>query len=125
MTRQQITIVSDDMTGEEGAEAVTFALDGIAYQIDLIAANHSKLTAALAPFISCARRIGKYGASPFPTTVATVRGAKGVTVHKEGRNDPAYVGRVKAWAAENGHHVASRGRVPKTVIEAYTAAGGK
>jgi hypothetical protein len=113
-------ICTDDIDGTKEAETVLFSLDGIAYTIDLAKANHDRLTAALAPFIANATRVGKYGAGPsFKPTTATTRH------HKPGRNDPAYVGRVKAWASENGHHVATRGRVPKTVVEAYTAAGGK
>jgi hypothetical protein len=29
---------------------------------------------------------------------------------------------IRAWARENGHEVSDRGRIPKTVVEAYRAA---
>jgi hypothetical protein len=119
MKTEQI-ICTDDIDGTKGAETVTFALDGVAYTIDLVEANHVKLTQALAPFIENATRIGKYGAGPsFKPSIATVRS------HRPGRNDPALVGRIKAWAKDNGIHTPARGRIPKTVTEQYTAAGGR
>lgn len=119
--RTETIVVTDDIDGSHDAETVTFALDGIAYTIDLAEANHAALTEALAPFISNATRIGKYGgaSSSFKPTTATVR------QHHPGRNDPAYIGRIKAWARENNRHVPSRGRVPKHVIADYLQAGGR
>lgn len=122
MKTEQI-VITDDISGEHGAETVTFAIDGVAYTIDLTEDNHARLTEALAPFIDNATRVGKYGTTPgFKPPLSTVRQHRPVS---SGRNDPAYVGRVKNWAMQNGIHVASRGRVPKTVVDAYTQAGGR
>ena len=30
--------------------------------------------------------------------------------------------RIRAWAAENGHEIGARGRIPTTIIDAYQEA---
>lgn len=52
----QKTIYADDIDGSEGAEPVSFALRGQAYEIDLSKANQTKLEKALQPFIEKARK---------------------------------------------------------------------
>jgi hypothetical protein len=93
----------DDLDGETAAsQSVAFALDGVAYEIDLADKNADKLRKALAPFIAKGRRTGKAttgkskqaGTGPAPTLV-------------------------RAWAKENGYDVPDRGRIPKEILEAY------
>src|SRR5262249_54459848 len=52
---------TDDIDGAEGAETVTFALDGQTWEIDLGKENREKLTRDLAPFVAAARRAGAFG----------------------------------------------------------------
>ncbi len=62
MAQRTSTIVIDDLTGAElGADAVTmeFALEGIAYEIDLAPASAADLREALQTFIGAARKVGK------------------------------------------------------------------
>lgn len=114
MSRTTIVVTTDDITGEEGAQTVSFAFDGVAYVIDLGTENYGKLTAALAPFIANAQRAGR-------TTTFSHR----QTVNKrQGRNDPTFVATVKSWARENGIHVPARGRVPDAVYAAYRTQAG-
>lgn len=54
---QKVTFV-DDMDGSEGAETVSFAFKGKAYEIDLSSKNVDKLMKALQPFIDAGRASG-------------------------------------------------------------------
>ncbi|MFI9503952.1 histone-like nucleoid-structuring protein Lsr2 [Nocardia sp. NPDC052566] len=39
--------------------------------------------------------------------------------------DPQLAKRIRAWAREQGHELAERGRIPSHIVEAYRSAGGK
>jgi hypothetical protein len=61
MAKKTITILTDDLDGEElpaGSRSTRFALDGVEYEIDLSAANARALADALAPYVSAGRRVG-------------------------------------------------------------------
>lgn len=112
MARKIIHQLVDDIDGtvlEPGqGETIIFALDGTSYEIDLTEAHSTELRAALAPFISAGRRLQR-------TTAATSSAAK-----RTARNPETKA--IRAWAAENGHAISERGRIPATIIEAYRAA---
>lgn len=101
MAKKTVVTVVDDLDGSESAETVTFAYGGTTYEIDLGPANRDALNAALSPFISAARSTGRAGAR---------RSAS------RGEQDAAAI---RAWAAENGLEVSSRGRVPRHVRDQY------
>jgi hypothetical protein len=65
----------------------------------------------LADYIEHARRAGK-GDKP-----GRRRHSDG-----EGRANRDGAAAIRTWARENGHVVSDRGRIPKTVVEAYRAA---
>ena len=48
----------DDLDESPAVETVSFALDGVSYEIDLSESNAGKLRDALAPFLGHARRTG-------------------------------------------------------------------
>jgi hypothetical protein len=109
MARKVIVELVDDLDGSPIGEnsTITFSLEKKAYEIDLSDANLQKLRDALAPFISAARPAG----------------ASGSRASSSPRKAPTHdVADVRAWAAEHGHQVSSRGRVPASVLEAYDAA---
>ena len=62
MARKTYVELIDDLTGEKAEETVSFALDGVAYEIDLSEENAAKLREEL--------RVGRQGAprrgSPHP-----------------------------------------------------------
>ncbi|KIC59975.1 histone-like nucleoid-structuring protein Lsr2 [Microbacterium hominis] len=105
MAQKTITQFFDDLDNSplDGAATITFALERKTYEIDLSDANKEKLREALAPFIKVARPVGSTSTS---------------TRKASGRDLAA----VRAWAAQNGHKVSDRGRVPASVLEAYDAA---
>lgn len=99
--------MTDDLDGTTSDDVATirFALDGTTYEIDLSEGNRQALVVALKPYIDAART---------PTTTTKQR----KKTNGSGP-DPA---QVRAWAAANGITVATRGRIPASVIDQYTAA---
>ena len=55
MAKTVIVKLTDDIDGGDADETIQFALDGRSYEIDLSAANASKLRSALKPYIENAR----------------------------------------------------------------------
>lgn len=114
MARKIVHQLIDDIDGTvldaRSGETIHFSLDGTAYEIDLTTEHAAELRAALAPYLSAGRRIGRGGGTP----AAPRRGGA-----PSGRSDLA---EVRTWANANGHPVSDRGRVPAAVLEAYDAA---
>ncbi|HMR50750.1 MAG TPA: Lsr2 family protein [Arachnia sp.] len=105
----EVTLV-DDIDGSPADRNVTFALDGKTYEIDLSEGNIARLSEALAPFIESGRRV---------TRSATARAA--APVRRSGASS-SNAAAIRVWAAENGHEVSDRGRIPADVVAAYEAA---
>jgi Lsr2 len=107
---QKITVaLEDDLTGGPAAETVRFAVDGIAYEIDLSAKNAAAFGKQLAPYIEHARRAGRAQSRRAGRSVASRQRS----------------GDIRAWAREHGLAVSERGRIPASVVEQYQAAGGR
>jgi len=108
---QRVNIVlDDDLDGGPADETVTFALDGVSYEIDLSSANAAALRDALAPYVGHGRRSGGRRASS-PRSSAPRASA--------GKRDLADV---REWARQNGHKVSERGRISAEVQAAYDKA---
>lgn len=109
--RVQVMLV-DDIDGGDAAETVSFALDGVSYEIDLSEANATKLRDALSTWVGHARRAG--GRRTTGRRAAAPAGGSG-------RRD---LGAVREWARSHGHTVSDRGRVPAEILAAYDKANG-
>ncbi len=107
--RVQVLLV-DDIDNSDADETVTFALDGVTYEIDLNATNAAKLRDELATWVGHARRSGGRKAS----------GRSGSGSGSGARRKD--VSAVREWARQNGHDVSERGRIPAAVQEAYDKA---
>ncbi|MDX6584775.1 MAG: hypothetical protein QOI10_3959 [Solirubrobacterales bacterium] len=105
MAQQVIVQFVDDLDGSVASGTVNFALDGKDYDIDLSDENAAKLRDALALFVGAARRSGGRR--------RPAQGGQRPTANRE------RIAAVRAWARENGHKVAERGRIPAAVLEAY------
>ncbi len=110
MAQRTTVIVTDDLDGSEGADTVTFAFEGIEYQVDLSESNAKKLKKALDPYISAARKTGGRRSSSRRSPASSNRSATSDTAA------------IREWARAHGHKVNDRGRIPKSVVEAYKAA---
>jgi len=111
MAQKVQVILVDDVDGGEADETVSFALDGISYEIDVSAANAEAIRDALTPWVEHARRVGGRASSRGRAAVKSRPAAE--------RTD---LSDVRAWARENGFQVSDRGRVSGEVRAAYEAA---
>jgi hypothetical protein len=110
--RVTVQLVDDlDGTAADDISTVSFALDGVSYEIDLTEANAEKLRSGLEEFVNSARRTGgrvKRGTAPAkrPGSPASREQTKAI----------------RDWARQNGYELSDRGRIPANVIEAFEAA---
>jgi hypothetical protein len=116
---QQVNVkFVDDLDGSDAAATVSFGLDGRVYEIDLSADNAARLRDSLASFIAAARKSGG-------STTTGSRRAQKMTVSSRPRPqtlDREQTAAIRAWARQNGHQISDRGRISKTVVDAFQAA---
>ena len=110
MARKTYVELIDDLTGDKAAETVSFALDGVTYEIYLSADNAEKLREELGTWVGKARRVGGR------RTRGTTSGSRASS------NDSA---KIRQWAREAGYEVPDRGRISGTIRKAYEEANGK
>ncbi|HET9653964.1 MAG TPA: Lsr2 family protein [Kineosporiaceae bacterium] len=120
MAQKVLTTLQDDIDGSKASETVTFALDGVTYQIDLNTRHATKLRKTFAPFISAGRRVGGRSVRRAPAAVAPAPAARRSRAKAETPVDPAAV---RAWASANRIKVSPRGRIPGSVVAQFRAAG--
>ncbi len=110
MAQRVQVILTDDLDGSEAAETVSFALDGVSYEIDLNEDNARHMRDDLSSWVGHARRAGgrkqtrRRGSGNGPT-----------------RGDLA---KVRDWGRQNGFKVSDRGRVSRELQDAYDMAHG-
>jgi hypothetical protein len=118
MEKVVVTFV-DDLDGGEADETVHFALDGVAFEIDLSADNALRLREALTEFVAVAR--------PDTTRETSTR-----TKRKKRRRsspppkattaaDREELKIIRAWAQKRGLPVAARGRIPVSIRAQWEA----
>lgn len=109
MAKKTTTQLVDDLDGEllapEQGETLQFSLDGVGYEIDLSAEHARQLRAALSLYIAASRRQHRAPSRPGVGAAGGTRSSEFV--------------RIRDWAAENGHEMSPRGRLPERVKEAY------
>lgn len=109
MAQKVQVLLVDDIDGGTADETVTFALDGISYEIDLTTDNAAKLRDAFGPWVGHARKVGGRSSS---RAVASPRS-------RSSRGDAQAI---RDWAKAHGHKVSERGRISAEVKAAYEAA---
>jgi hypothetical protein len=112
MAQQTTVRFIDDLDGSDASSTVTFALDGRSYEIDLSEDNAAKLRDALAPFVDAARKSGGRGRARSQSRSA----------EKSAPSNREQTHAIREWARAHGHKVNDRGRISKSVMEAYQAA---
>lgn len=110
MAQKVVVQLIDDLDGTpltdgEGS-TVSFSLEGTSYEIDLSKENADKLRAALAPYISAARRANSSG------------GRRGTRPSAPAKHDTAAI---REWAKSHGLKVSERGRIAADVLAQYEA----
>lgn len=111
MAKKTIARYFSDISGEAieaDSPTVTFAIDGVTYEIDLSESEQNALTEALAPYVAAGRKIARGQTRGQSRARTTSTG----TAPKEIRN----------WAESQGIAMPARGRIPGAVVDAYNAA---
>ena len=110
MAKTTVVQVSDDLDGSSNASEVRFAFEGTEYAIDLSSKNRKAFEKALRPYIEAGTKVsGRRSGASRPARPKRVSAAS------------VDLAAVRAWAKENGHQVSDRGRLPKAVLDAYSA----
>jgi len=107
MAQKIQVLLVDDIDGSKADESVTFALDGVNYEIDLTNEHASQLRDDLAKWVGSARKVSSRG----PARSA-----------RSPRRSSSDADTIRQWARANGHKISDRGRIPQSVREAYEAA---
>lgn len=107
------TYLTDDLDGsDQDVSTIEFALDGTSFEIDLSAANEDRLRQKLTRFVEAASPVNQ------PTAKTVKRPEKAVSVAATKEQTQA----IRDWAKAAGLAVSSRGRIAKTVQDAFDAA---
>jgi hypothetical protein len=107
MAQQTIVNTLSDLSGEAADETLTFAVNGVAYEIDLTEDEAQAFHDFVVTYVEAGRKVEA------PARKSTTSGGSGSNV-----DGPA----VREWAALNGFTVKDRGRLPQDVLAAYAAA---
>ena len=114
MAQKTQVMLIDDVDGSEATQTVTFAYQGVSYEIDLNDDHASALEESFSDWISSARKV----AGPRGSRTARTGSGSGVRAASNGRD----LNDVRAWLRAQGHEVADRGRVSATLLEEYDKA---
>jgi hypothetical protein len=117
MAQRVNVVLVDDVDGSDAVETVTFALDGVEYEIDLSEQNADKLREALSLYVGHGRRTGGRRRSGGGQSEQ-----KSSRSRASGSSEGPSASEIREWARAHGHTVPDRGRVSTEVREAYAAA---
>lgn len=111
MAQKIKVLLIDDLDGSDAEETISFAVDGVSYEIDLNEANAAELREAFARWTGHARKAGGRRTTGRRASAASASSSSG-----------GDTGAIREWARANGYKVSDRGRVSAEVREAYAAA---
>ena len=97
MVKYARVLLTDDIDGVDGAETITFGLDGQTWEIDLAKTNRDRFTRMLAPYVAVARY------APDPGSAGRTKGPA-----------DSLLGSVHARGPDHVSHAARRARVNAT-----------
>lgn len=106
MAQKVEIVLVDDLDGTPADETISFAFEGVEYELDLNTANAGKFREAIASWIGHSRRTGG-------------RRRSGAAASPRGGSNRSEAAEIRAWAADQGIEVSSRGRIPVEVREAW------
>jgi hypothetical protein len=110
MAKKVTVQLVDDYDGESVAEeTVEFGVDGVSYEIDVSGEHADQLRDDFRRWVEHARRINgrKNGRAGGP---------------RRGQLSREQTAEVREWARREGRTVATRGRLPKPLIDAFNSA---
>jgi hypothetical protein len=104
MAQRVITELVDDLDGSKAEETVTFAVDGVEYEVDLSKQHAVSLRNALEEYMTKGRRVG--GRAKRRTNGHAAPGKSQTKA-------------IRGWAQSHGMTVSGRGRISAEVAQAY------
>lgn len=127
MGRREIVVYTDDVTGEEAEDVMTVLIvaNGVAYECDMSAPTREAYAAAIQPYLSVARRIGR------TTGNNVIRGDFGKPKDPERTTvDREQTKAVREWWSRNQGRgdlpaLVERGRIPGEVMALFQTYGGQ
>lgn len=112
MAQKVQVLLIDDLDGVAADETVTFAVDGVTYEIDLTEKNAEKFRTGLSGYMTAGRR----------TAGRQTRGTAAKTPKASSSSASPDTAKIREWAKKKGYEINDRGRVPATIREAYEKA---
>src|SRR4051794_41432394 len=88
-------VLVDDLDGSEGAETITYTINGQEYEIDLSEHNAEKFHDALEPYIQNSREVRRQA--------ETARRSRGDGRRRSGGSGRDDIPQIRQWAEANGH----------------------
>ncbi|WP_146905266.1 histone-like nucleoid-structuring protein Lsr2 [Cellulomonas aerilata] len=119
MAQKVQVLLVDDIDGGTAEETVTFALDGVSYEIDLTAEHAAELRESFSRWVGHARKTGSGSRGGGRQQRSGGTGGGGGSRRSASGGDATAI---REWARENGHEVSERGRISAEVRKAYEAA---
>jgi hypothetical protein len=110
MARQYVEQLTDDLDGGKADTTVRFSWENATYEIDLSKKNAAAFAKLVKPYVDAGRKVRRSTAA---------NGRRAGRSGNGGRGRAHDLSAVRAWAKENGHSVAERGRIPAAVLAAY------
>jgi len=117
MAQRVQTVLISDLSGDEveaGLDSVSFGYKGVDYVIDLTAKEADGFEKAIGTYVAHARKAGR------TPRRGSSGGASGGSSGSAGQHES--ISNLKRWATEQGIDYPKRGRLPKSLVEAYDAA---
>jgi hypothetical protein len=115
MAKRTIHVLVDDLDGGDADETVSFAFEGIQYEIDLSKKNAEKLRDAMAQYVAAATKLG-HG------QVQRVTGRRG-SAPVNGNADQNRA--IREWALAQGLPVSDRGRIKQEIVDQFHDKAGR
>ncbi|HLM04328.1 MAG TPA: Lsr2 family protein [Blastococcus sp.] len=114
MAQKTITMLVDDLDNTQiingNGQTVRFGLDGKDYELDLTNEHADELRAAFDRYVKAARNVG--GRRSARNRGTTTRSTTNVDSRA-----------VREWARANKVELSARGRIPRSVVDQFRAAG--
>jgi hypothetical protein len=121
MAQKVQVLLVDDVDGGTAEETVTFALDGVSYEIDLTAEHAAELRESFSRWVGHARKTGS-GSRGGGRQQRSGGNGGSTSARRSGSGSGGDATAIREWARANGHEVSERGRISAEVRKAYEAA---
>ena len=114
MTQKTQVVLVDDVDGSEATQTISFAYQGVKYEIDLNDDHAAAIEESFNDWIQAARKVTGRSASTKNASIPRSTSRPGTSSRD--------LNAVRSWLRENGYEVSDRGRIAQMMLDAYDAA---